>query len=159
MNYHLGVNSILREIFELGAPLNLLDASAHKLSKTERVSRKLNFKSGQCVLVDTGMMGETTCWSTSVFTFNQNICRIKQGTFYHKIGNKIPVKLYYLNVLPFYCRMQRTSKPSRCGHKSEARIETRDPLYSSRKIILSGPTGLSGPTTSKNSDRPCAPFI
>ena len=61
MNYHLGVNSILREIFELGAPLNLLDASAHKLSKTERVSRKLNLKSGQCVLVDTGMMGETTC--------------------------------------------------------------------------------------------------
>lgn len=37
MNYHLGVNSILREIFELGAPLNLLDASStHKLSKTQR---------------------------------------------------------------------------------------------------------------------------
>lgn len=36
INFHLGVNSMVREIFELGAPINLLEADSFKLSKTQR---------------------------------------------------------------------------------------------------------------------------
>jgi len=36
MNQHLSVNSMLREIFELGPTLNYLEADANKLSKTQR---------------------------------------------------------------------------------------------------------------------------
>ena len=45
MNYHLSVNSMLREIFELGAPLNILDADgSNKLSKTQRVRVHVSLK-------------------------------------------------------------------------------------------------------------------
>ena len=51
MNYHLSVNSMLREVFELGSPLNILDAeSANKLTKIQRVSisqSDLSFKKSE----------------------------------------------------------------------------------------------------------------
>lgn len=36
INYHLSVNAMLREIFELGAPLHCDASTAYKPSKTER---------------------------------------------------------------------------------------------------------------------------
>jgi len=36
INFHLGVNSMVREIFELGATVNCIELDTHKLSKTQR---------------------------------------------------------------------------------------------------------------------------
>lgn len=36
INFHLGVNSMVREIFELGATLNQLESNSHNLTKTQR---------------------------------------------------------------------------------------------------------------------------
>ena len=41
INYHLSVNVMLREIFELGAPLHCDATTAYKPSKTERVTALL----------------------------------------------------------------------------------------------------------------------